>query len=76
MNSNSFIHVKTVQSRVEADLMKNILEGHGIKVMVRGNDIAGLVPIFPWVSGIKIYVEEEHADAAEEILKGSGEAES
>jgi len=60
--------------RTEAELIKGILEGHGITCML-SSDIAHTIYPFSMdgLGEIRIYVPEEKAEEAEELIKAFSE---
>jgi hypothetical protein len=61
--------VKIFNSRVNADIAKNILESNGIKAMISGDDAGGMRPDFLMaMGGAKLMVLQKDLEKAVEIL--------
>ena len=61
--------VRTVFSPVEAEIMRSLLDAAGIPAVLFDAGIASLIG--PGVSGIRLMVDENDADAARAILSAA-----
>lgn len=59
-----------VQHDTEADIIKNLLDGEGIPVFIRGRDFSSATKLYTGFSsfGIDIFVDEGDLEKAQEIL--------
>lgn len=66
---SKLVCVKTFPDRLQADMAKAVLEAHGIKASVSADDAGGMRPHLAFTSGgVKLFVLDENADKAMEIL--------
>jgi len=63
---NQSVCIKTCGTEQEAEIVRAILEENGIHAMVSADDYIGL-PL-SIVDGVRVFVPEEQADQAKEIL--------
>jgi hypothetical protein len=59
--------IKVCKSRVEADLIKSLLESEGIEVLISADDMGGLTPSL--TQGVRVLVREDQVELALSILK-------
>ena len=53
----------------EAQLIRSVLEGHGIEAVIPNEQTAEIAPPYLWASGgVKVQVADEDAEAAAEVL--------
>jgi len=60
--------IYSTSSLVEADMIKSFLESRGIKCLIWDKNIATSHPAVTFSSGIRLVVNEEDYDLAEEII--------
>jgi hypothetical protein len=66
--------IQTFATRHEAEFARSLLESQGIKAMVSADDGGGMRPDLALTSGgVKLYVLEENAARAEELLQKAKE---
>ncbi len=76
----SLVCIKTFANRMEAGMVKSMLEANGIKASVSADDAGGMRPDLGFTSGgVKLFVLEDNVAAAVELLdevsgESSGEA--
>jgi hypothetical protein len=65
------ISIKTVQTRLEAEVVKGFLETHGITVFITADDKGGAspFPLAPTVTGVHIFVKESDVSNAKKLLQ-------
>ncbi len=66
---SKLITVSTFNSRLEAEVVKGLLETHGIKSIIMADDAGGMRP-FPiaYVQGVELKVLEKDLKKAKRIL--------
>ncbi len=69
--------VKTFPNRMEADLAKSVLEGNGIRASVSADDAGGMLPHIGFTTGgVKLFVIDDNAERALELLQTDRESEN
>jgi len=64
------ITVKTYPDKIEAELVKGVLESKGIKAMVSADDAGGMNPALLWATGgVRLLVKKNDIQKATEILE-------
>lgn len=67
---SNLVCVKTFPDHLEADLAKQLLEANGITASVSADDAGGMRPDLAFTSGgVKLFVLDQNADKALELLK-------
>ena len=66
--------LRTLQNQVEAELLKNALEAHGIRVVLQSDNVRGEMPQFDAERGVKLRVPPEQLEEAREWLQSQAEA--
>jgi len=61
--------IYSTPSLSEADIIKSLLEANGIKCTLKDKNIATSYPAVTFYTGVKILVNDEDYELAEEILK-------
>ncbi|OGG16562.1 hypothetical protein A3D77_06135 [Candidatus Gottesmanbacteria bacterium RIFCSPHIGHO2_02_FULL_39_11] len=66
---NSFITVQSFASRIEAEIVKGLLESNGIRSIIFSDDGGGMRP-FPmsYVPGVELKVSKEDFEKARKIV--------
>ena len=66
----TLITIKTYPDRIEAELVKGVLESKGIKAMVSADDAGGMNPALLWATGgVRLLVKKNNVQMATEILE-------
>jgi hypothetical protein len=69
MEHPKLVEVKTCGSRLESDVAMSVLEDAGIQAMAQADTAGGMREHLAWTGdGFKIFVREEDAAAAREVL--------
>lgn len=66
---NDFVLAKVCSSRIEADVIKGILELEGIQVYIKANDAEGVMPYLAFSEGVEIFVPQEDLARAREMME-------
>jgi len=69
ISNASWVRLATYPNRVEAEIVRTLLENHGIAAKISADDTAGLYPQLAFSSGVHLYVQLKDLKDAEEILK-------
>jgi len=67
MPLGDLIAIRTFLNLVEAEIAASALEAAGIPYAINKDDCGGLRPTL-WLSGVRLLVRPEDADAATEVL--------
>lgn len=71
------VEVGSFTSRGHAEMAAGMLEAHGVRATVRGDDAGGAAPhVAVGAHGYRLAVDDEDAHVAEELLAGDVEVES
>lgn len=62
------ITLQTFSSRIEAELVKGMLESNGVRCVVSADDQGGLRPSMAFASGVDLKVNSEDLEQAQKIL--------
>ena len=66
----TLIAIKTYPDRIEAELVKGVLESKGIKAMVSADDAGGMNPALLWgTGGVRLLVKKNDVQMATEVLE-------
>ena len=66
----TLITIKTYPDRIEAELVKGVLESKGIKAMVSADDAGGMNPALLWATGgVRLLVQKRDIQKATEVLE-------
>jgi hypothetical protein len=65
------VSVGAFASRTEAEMVRGLLESAGIGAWLAADDAGGAVPL-SLTGGVHVMVAEADADAAREVVAGSG----
>ncbi len=66
---SNLVCVKTFADRLQADMARSLLEANDIKASVSADDMGGMRPDLAFTSGgVKLFVLDENADKALELL--------
>jgi hypothetical protein len=68
--------LKTFNSRIEAELAKSFLESNGIKSMISADDAGEMYPAASVYWGVKLFVNENNFEIAENLINSPGEDKS
>jgi len=63
------VELKEFTVRSEAELILNLLHEHGIRALLRSDDLGGLTPSLGIINGYQIMVEESQLDEAGNLIK-------
>ena len=58
-----------VPTKLEAEIMKGMLEAHGIDASVQADDEGGMTPSLAEVQGIRLMVPEEQLEQAKKLIE-------
>ena len=68
--------LKTFNSRIDAELAKSFLESNGIKSMVSADDAGEMYPAASVYWGVKLFVNENNFEIADNLINDFGEDKS
>ena len=68
--------LKTFNSRIDAELAKSFLESNGIKSMVSADDAGEMYPSASVYWGVKLFVNENNFEIADNLINDFGEDKS
>ena len=64
------VNIRTFINRIDAELLKSMLESHGIKASISADDCAGLRSHLVFgTGGVKLFVGKDDVEEAEKILE-------
>ena len=70
---SKLVCIKTFPNRTEAEFAKSVLEENGIKASVSVDDVGGMYPPLAPGRGAKLFVLDENAQKALDLLQVSPE---
>lgn len=71
------VEIGSFSSRGHAEMAAGMLEAHGIRATVRGDDAGGAAPhVAVGAHGYRLAVDDPDAEAAEELLAGDVDVDS
>jgi len=65
--------LKTFSSRIDAELAKSFLESNGIKSMISADDAGEMYPAASAYWGVKLFVNENNFEIADNLINNSSE---
>jgi hypothetical protein len=66
--TDELVAVRTFESRIDADMAKEILEQQGIQAYVSADDAGGLDPALQLVQGARVIVRQQDLEEASRVL--------
>ena len=65
---SGLVCVKTFSGRLEAEIVKGMLEAHGIRAMVAADDAGGFRPELAFSFGVRLMVLEPDVEQAHSLI--------
>jgi hypothetical protein len=62
------ITLQTFHSRIEAEMVKSLLETENIPTLIRADDEAGMVPSMGLTNGVDLLIQPEDLEKANDLL--------
>lgn len=66
--------LKIFNKRIEAEVIRSLLESNGIKSWILSDDAGNMYPSQAIINGVRLMVRNEDFNTAEELLSGMEEA--
>ncbi len=66
--ANSLKLIKTFNSRMEAELIKSLLEANGIKSIIMSDDAGEMYPSAQLYWGVRLFVKEQDFETAFNLI--------
>jgi hypothetical protein len=66
--------LKIFSTSEEAEIMKALLESHEISVIIKADDAAGFYPQMDISRGVKMFVDKQNLQEAQELLEPFNES--
>jgi hypothetical protein len=71
--SDEWIELLTTYDYLEAEMIKDLLESGGIKVMIRSSKVTPYPVNIGRMGEVKIFVREEDRETADALVKNAGQ---
>jgi len=69
-DNSRLVSIADFPNRIDAEIAHSALEASGIESFVSGDDAGGVQPGL-WMKGVRLFVREDDADRALDVLKES-----
>ena len=66
--------LKIINNRIEAEVLRSLLESSGIKSWILSDDAGSMYPSQASINGVRLMVRDEDFKTASELLASSGPA--